>query len=413
LYLYLLQLTELSPTFAETHNYIPQLYTMLQDADANVVTNTILALNELQLAEGGMQLTQATVMSLLNRLGEFSEWGLNYVLELVARYHPRTEDEVFAIMNLLDPVLRTANSGAVLATIKCFMSLTASSTVAGLDLLPQIYTRTKPPMLTFVNCANFEVQFTVLKHLETILIRAEARGIYDQEFRQFFVRYNEPSHVKQLKVQLLPLIANETNGREIVAELGEYVVDVDKELSKKSIEALAGIAIRVGAALAAEICATMVEYIDLDIPYVRAATIRGLISIIRVFPTVRSVILPIIPRCLRGKMGEEVDASARASMIWLLAEFGDEIIEAPYYLETIIDHYEDEAEPIIRLQLLTAATALFFKRPPEMVAMLGRLLVAAVNDAANQDVHDRALLYYRLLSLPASSSSSGYVNIEH
>ena len=37
---------------------------------------------------------------------------------------------------------------------------------------------------------------------------------------------------------------------------------------------------------------------------------------------------------------------------------------------------------------------LFFKRPPETRPLLGQLLEAGLNDA-HQDVHDRALLYYR------------------
>ena len=40
---------------------------------------------------------------------------------------------------------------------------------------------------------------------------------------------------------------------------------------------------------------------------------------------------------------------------------------------------------------------LFYARPPEMQAMLGRLLELTVNESESQDVHDRALFYYRLL----------------
>jgi hypothetical protein len=36
--------------------------------------------------------------------------------------------------------------------------------------------------------------------------------------------------------------------------------------------------------------------------------------------------------------------------------------------------------------------------------MLGRLLSSAVNDFSSQDLHDRALLYYRLLSVRALST---------
>ena len=84
---------------------------------------------------------------MFNRIGEFSEWGLNTILGLVSRYTASSADEMFAIMNLLDPVLRTANSGAVLATFKCFISLTNNMP----ELHPQIYARSKPPMLTLVS----------------------------------------------------------------------------------------------------------------------------------------------------------------------------------------------------------------------------------------------------------------------
>ena len=51
----------------------------------------------------------------------------------------------------------------------------------------------------------------------------------------------------------------------------------------------------------------------------------------------------------------------------------------------------------VRLELLCAATKLFFKRPAEMQHMLGRLLEAAIADASFTDVHDRAMMYYRML----------------
>lgn len=41
---------------------------------------------------------------------------------------------------------------------------------------------------------------------------------------------------------------------------------------------------------------------------------------------------------------------------------------------------------------------LFFKRPPEMQSMLGRLLSFEVNEEKVTDVHDRALFYFRLLA---------------
>ena len=97
----------MSPGIAERNNYIETLYAMLNDTDASVVSNVIVTLDEILMEKGGIAINQATIMQLLNRISEFNEWGLNSILELVTRYTPITEDETFAIMNLLDPVLRT------------------------------------------------------------------------------------------------------------------------------------------------------------------------------------------------------------------------------------------------------------------------------------------------------------------
>jgi len=384
----ILKLNSLSPTLVESNGYIAQLYDLLQDPDSNVVTNAIHVINELRMSEGGLQVTQGVVMGLLNRIVEFSEWGLNAVLDLVARYKPTSEDEVFAIMNLLDPLLRTANSGAVLATVKCFVRLTAASP----SLHPQVYARAKPPMLTLINGVHSEGQYSMLKHLQVVLQQPAAAGIFDDEYRQFYVRYNEPPHVKHLKVELLPLIANETNARDIATELGEYVTDVDSELAKVAIRSVGRIVAKIPSA-AEELTQRLVDLVDVDSAYVRSQAAIVLADVVRIHPAAKHLLLPHLCRWLR----KVEDPAAKAALVWVLGEFGGEVLEAPYLLETCIDAYADEASATTKLHLLAAAMKLFFKRPPEMVAMLGRLLGRAVNDNSNQDVHDRALLYYRLL----------------
>ena len=41
---------------------------------------------------------------------------------------------------------------------------------------------------------------------------------------------------------------------------------------------------------------------------------------------------------------------------------------------------------------------LFFKRPPEMQHMLGRLLSYGIADSTSCNIRDKALFYYRMLS---------------
>ena len=86
------------------------------------------------------------------------------------------------------------------------------------------------------------------------------------------------------------------------------------------------------------------------------------------------------------------------------------VLLAPYMLEPIIDSFGEEPSSLIKLQTLSTAMKLFFKRPAEMQGMLGRLLTAAVNDTNNQDLHDRALLYIRLLTMNINAAEKLFAN---
>jgi hypothetical protein len=82
--------------------------------------------------------------------------------------------------------------------------------------------------------------------------------------------------------------------------------------------------------------------------------------------------------------------------VWVLGEYGERISEAPYLLEELVPTYP-ELPASLKLQLLSAAMKLLFKRAPEMQPVMGQLLRTALDDSSNVDVRDRALLYYRLL----------------
>jgi hypothetical protein len=64
--------------------------------------------------------------------------------------------------------------------------------------------------------------------------------------------------------------------------------------------------------------------------------------------------------------------SSCTALIWLLGQFGEHLDEAPYLLEDFVEHAAEQP-PLVRLQLLTSCTRLFFVRSPEMQRVLGRL----------------------------------------
>lgn len=398
----ILKIYHLSPTVLDECGFVDTLYDMLRDPDASVVTNCILVLEELmgKGEDGGMAINRAIMLHLLNRLGEFSEFGVLSVLDLVPRYIPANEEEGFQIMNLLDPVLRTTNSGAFMAVIFAFLSLTKNVAEEGGDnaMRTQIVSRVKAPLITMMTGGSPELTYCLLKHVDALISLCPT--IFDDEYRQFYIRHHEPTNVKYLKITVLSKLVNPSNAPDIVAELAECVPDMDSELGRLSVRAMTRIACRDvgGEGCADSIARRLVDMLDLDIAHVSSEAATALAKLLRKHPGLKGVISPPIPRALRYM----VEGRGKASLIHLLGECGDVVDEAPYSLEKLIDSYDTIKEADVKIALLMSTMKLFFLRPPEVQGMLGRLLQKATEDVSSQDLHDRALLYYRLLRTSAT-----------
>lgn len=308
-------------------------------------------------------------------------------------------------MNLLDPVLRTANAAAVVATIRAFLSIAdaigkrpgdnsdpSAPTVD--DLKRQVCVRIKAPLVTLISSGSNELTYVLLKYADQLIDLCP--GIFDDEYRQFYVRYSEPTHIKHSKVRLLAKLANPETAPDIVAELGELVADVDEVMGRLAVRSMGSIALHDsgGQGAVESIARRLVEMLDLQgVPHVSSEAATALAGLVRRHPSIITVVSAPLPRALRY-ITEPVGTS---SIIFLLGEYGDSISEAPYALERVIDSYENITEDCVKTALLAATVKLFFQRPPEMQQMLGRLLKKATEDSTSQDLHDRALFYYRLL----------------
>jgi vesicle coat complex subunit len=161
-------------------------------------------------------------------------------------------------MNLLDPVLRTSNSAVVLATIKVFLQLTKNLP----DIQPQLYERLKNPVLTLLASGSPEVVFCVLKHTDLLVFKCG--GIFDADYKQFYVKFDEPLHVKYLKIDLLAQLSNSQNMHDILEELSVYVSEVDQELSRRSIRAIGKVGFKLPEGQEHSAVDKLVELLDLD-----------------------------------------------------------------------------------------------------------------------------------------------------
>lgn len=373
---------------------------MLNDPDAQVVANCLSALQEIWSLEASTSeeasrerealLSKPIIYYLLNRIKEFSEWAQCTVLELVSKYAPPDSNEIFDIMNLLEDRLQHANGAVVLATIKLFLQLTLSMT----DVHQQVYERIKAPLLTLVSSGSPEQSYAVLSHLHLLVMRAPM--LFSSDYKHFYCQYNEPFYVKKLKLEMLTAVANESNTYEIVTELCEYAANVDIPMARESIRAVGKIALQQYDVNA--IVDRLLQFLEMEKDYVTAETLVLVKDLLRKYPQWSHDCIAVVGNISSNNVQEP---KAKAALIWMLGEYAQDMQDAPYILESLIEDWDDELSAEVRLHLLTAVMKCFLRRPPETQKALGAALAAGLADF-HQDVHDRALFYYRLLQYNVS-----------
>ncbi|KAK6249096.1 hypothetical protein QUC31_020661 [Theobroma cacao] len=373
---------------------------MLNDSDTQVVANCLSALQEIWSAEASTSeeasrerealISKPVIYYLLNRIKEFSEWAQCLVLELVAKYMPLESDEIFDIMNLLEDRLQHANGAVVLATIKVFLQLTLSLT----DVHQQVYERIKAPLLTLVSSGSPEQSYAVLSHLHILVMRAPY--IFSSDYKHFYCQYNEPYYVKRLKLEMLTAVANESNTYEIVTELCEYAANVDIPIARESIRAVGKIALQQYDVNA--IVDRLLQFLEMEKDYVTAEALVLVKDLLRKYPQWSHDCIAVVGNISSKNVQEP---KAKAALIWMLGEYSQDMQDAPYILESLVENWDEEHSAEVRLHLLTAVMKCFFKRPPETQNALGAALAAGIADF-HQDVHDRALFYYRILQYNVS-----------
>ncbi|KAK8808479.1 hypothetical protein WA158_008380 [Blastocystis sp. Blastoise] len=387
-----LKLYHLDKELVKNSNLITALQNLVLDTDPLVVTNALLALKEIT---GDLPKTQALIHHLLNRLKDFNEWCMCTVLDLVSQYCPENEQELFGIMNLLEPFLRYHNTAVVLATTKTYLAFTENMP----QVKQQVFTRLKQPLLTLIASPYYEVSYTVLSHVK-LMLRSDNSAFVD-EYRQFFCRYTEPSYIWKQKIEILPLLATDKNYMELLGELKEYVPGSPEHTAREAIRAIANLGINMEIACR-PVFDTLIEFLDIEVEHIRSETVVVLQDLLRKHPEYAEEVMSNIPRLLT-KM---TDPKGRAACLWLIGAFPDMVEDAPYVVEIIIDGITEEKAICVRLELLTCCIKLFFRRAPEMQAMLGRLFKALIEDESSPDLRDRVLMYYRLLKNDVESARS-------
>ncbi|XP_012880078.1 PREDICTED: AP-4 complex subunit beta-1 [Dipodomys ordii] len=330
---------------------VNELYSLLRDQDPIVVVNCLRSLEEILKQEGGVVINKPIAHHLLNRMSKLDQWGQAEVLNFLLRYQPRSEEELFDILNLLDSFLKSSSPGVVMGATKLFLILAKKFPHVQSDVL----VRVKGPLLAACSSESRELCFAALCHVRQILRSLPSH--FSSHYKKFFCSYSEPHYIKLQKVEVLCELVNDENVQQVLEELRGYCTDVSADFAQAAIFAIGGIA-----------------------------------------RTYTDQCVQILTELL-GLRQEHVttEAEGKQALIWLLGVHGERIPNAPYVLEDFLENVRSETFPAVKMELLTALLRLFLSRPAECQDMLGRLLHHCIEEEKDMAVRDRGLFYYRLL----------------
>ncbi|XP_061869295.1 AP-4 complex subunit beta-1 isoform X2 [Colius striatus] len=362
---------------------VNELYSLLRDQDPIVVVNCLRALEEILKKEGGVVINKPIAHHLLNRMADLDQWGQSEVLTFLLRYKPRSEQELFDILNLLDGYLKSSSPSVVMAATKLFLVLAREYPHVQADVL----VRVKGPLLSACTSESRELCFTALCHVRQIL--GSLPGHFSSHYKKFFCSYSEPHYIKCQKMEVLCELVNDENVQQVLEELKGYCTDVSVELAQGAIFAIGNIA----RTYTEQCVGILTELLGLQQEHITSAVVQAFRDLVWLCPQCTDAVCQALPTC------EDTiqDSEGKQALIWLLGTHGEKVPNAPYVLEDFVENVKSEMFPAVKMELLTALVRLFLSRPAECQDMLGRLLYYCIEEEMDMAVRDRGLFYYRLL----------------
>ncbi|OXB56458.1 hypothetical protein ASZ78_004556 [Callipepla squamata] len=334
---------------------VNELYSLLRDQDPIVVVNCLRALEEILKKEGGVVINKPIAHHLLNRMADLDQWGQSEVLAFLLRYRPRSEEELFNILNLLDGYLKSSSPSVVMAATKLFLVLAREYPHVQADVL-------------------------ILRSLP---------GHFSSHYKKFFCSYSEPHYIKCQKMEVLCELVNDENVHQVLEELKGYCTDISVELAQGAISAIGSIA----RTYTEQCVGILTELLGLQQEHITSAVVQSFRDLVWLCPQCTDAVCQALPGC------EDIiqDSEGKQALIWLLGAHGEKVPNAPYVLEDFVESVKSEVFPAVKMELLTALVRLFLTRPAECQDMLGRLLYHCIEEEKDMSVRDRGLFYYRLL----------------
>ncbi|ODV95125.1 hypothetical protein PACTADRAFT_49873, partial [Pachysolen tannophilus NRRL Y-2460] len=216
----------------------------------------------------------------------------------------------------------------------------------------------------------------------------------------FFCKYDDPIYVKDTKLEIIYLLADENNLDIVLTEFEEYATEVDLQMARKAIRAIGNLAVKIEST-AGDCVEVLNNLIQDGISYIVQESAIVLKNILRKYPgKFNDSILLLISRI---ELIDEPDSKAAA--IWIIGQYCDSIENSHLLLDDFSINLKDD--PVdVQLCFLTAVVKLYVMLPLKSSDLLGRTLKMCTEETDNPDLRERGFYYWRLLSRDLETAKS-------
>ncbi|WFC94572.1 hypothetical protein MBRA1_001205 [Malassezia brasiliensis] len=383
------------PTLIETHGYVDVLKSMLLDENVKVVSNAVVALYDIVERSEKIQLriNVSIAEKLVSILGQCSEWGQTYILEMLLFYVPNTSHQAEVIAEAVSVRLQQTSASVILTSVKVIMYLL--NYIASAEFRALLCRKMSTALVTLLSSPP-QIQYVGLRNILLVIQRRPLVLYHDVKL--FYRKHKDPLYVKLTKLEIICRLANEGNAMQVLPELRDYVTDIDVDFARKAVNSIGRIALRLESSVDAYVDA-LTNLAKTGANYVVQEVIIVAKDLFRKYPDQHMDLLHVL--CTR--LGELDEPQAKVAMIWILGQYADRIGNSEELLDDFL--YTFVEEPVeVQLALLTATMKLFLKRPTAGSSLVPKVLKWATQDVTHPDCRDRGYMYWRLLSSDAEKA---------
>lgn len=384
------KLYDTNPSLAIEEGFITSLQNLIMDPNPMTVANAVAALSEIAQASETpslIPLNSKTVPRFLSALSECTEWGQVFILDAIAAYTPSDSAEADNMVERIIPRLQHVNPSVVLSAIRVITGL-----MPQLDADEKrsfLIKKMSAPLITLLK-AEPELQFVVLRNI-ALLLRSFP-SLLSSDVRVLFVSYTDPPYVKREKLDALVHIADESNCKNLLTELLEYVAEVDVWFAQLAVHSIGRIALRLPDR-APQCVGILSDILLRKIPHLTEQIAVAAKDISRAYPKQFTALISQLCESV-----EDIDdPKAKACIVWVIGEHADELDSSVEMLEIISTNIAEE-NPFVQLQLLTATMKAYILRGNEAQNVVNLAIKFATEQTVNLDLSDRGRMYSRLIS---------------